>query len=185
MRRAIRRRGTRRLSGKRETEWISGGNGFDLENTVGAVTQFFEIINLVDVLQHQDHLTLVRIVGEVYFATRTIATNVATAVSWGLFKAQCDNTGAFIGLDPANELDDDSEDWIHKKTVFLSEGQGGTPVGAIFTNDYHSAHVDIRVMRKLQGLDQLLFAVGTNGTFGSTNDSIFLGVFLRCLVKLF
>lgn len=174
------RRGAGRRRVRRLTDWISGSQGFDEENSVLIGPQFFTIINLADLEQHNDRMTVCRMVGQIYFRQRKSAANDFSVICWGIYHGQSDGAGSVFPLSPSSLQDADSENWLFRRTVALVDNSAA--VGSDMLNSYESAAFDTRVMRKLEGLEQLVLAVQID--FTTSPSPAFVGVWMRSLVKL-
>jgi len=173
-----------RSGAKRLTDWISGSQGPDPENPIGATPVQFVVINTQDLDDHDDRFTVVRIVGEVYFRCRIPAIDFWQTISWGIYKTTSNTAGTIIALSPSSLTDEDSEDWMFLRTVPLINHSGAQGIGAVTSNNYASAHFDIRVQRKLEGLQQIVLAAVVSANFAGAVEPVVIVQHLRSLVKL-
>jgi len=160
MRRRVRRMGRR--GPRRKTDWIPCITGTSPTNPVTdnvATTIFDAWIDTFDMTAHTEQLTVVRMVGEVYFGfqrAQEILPVGAILVSWGFYVSALDDSGATIVLDPGSDASSDSEDWMFRRTVEVVPFSPATLGAAVF-NSWDSAHFDTRVMRKMEGRKTLNF----------------------------
>jgi len=176
-RRVARSRG--RLRPRRKTDWIGGGSALELEFPVTAIPQAYSLIDLQDMDEHQDRMTVIRIRGQIAFARTVAATNEFAFIDWGVAIQTTNSVEQLINLNPAAFDDQDSEDWLWRGSSFLGP-QHGTVVGALSCD---MIDVDIKAQRKMEGEQLLLLWAALDAFTGGGND-VLLWRNLRVLVKL-
>jgi len=193
VRRRARRLGGRSGRKRRQTDWIVSAEGLVLDPSPAfGDTVLIDLINDIDLDDHDDQLTVVRIVGELHFWD--IGENRCdTAINWrgfaGIYKTESDATGAVIELAPDDGIDGDSEAWMWRHS-FIAFPQGlsispdlGNSASSLWKGRY-STHIDLRVMRKMGGREHLVlaFRLFTDGSGSEAGYNALLQ--LRTLVKL-
>jgi len=176
----FRRRG--RVRGpRRSTDWIAGVNGeFTGDFAIAQPSKDFILVDEIDLDEHGDRFTVVRVVGEVWFTHRLVALGGAVCVAWGIYITPIDLTGAVIGLGTGFPGDDDSENWLFRRITVLS----GISPGAQCIAEYANAHIDVRVMRKMEGRMNLILQAQVVASFNGEALTAEGFANLRTLVKL-
>jgi len=176
--RARSRRGPRRL-----TDWIGGGSALETEFPVTAVPQAYSLIDLQDLDEHVDRMTVIRIRGEITFTRQVTDAQEFAIICWGVAIQTTNSLENLIQLNPAAFDDQDSEDWLWRGSAVLAPQ--GVPVGS---RSYANAtngliEVDIKAQRKMEG-EQILLLWAALDAFTPGGDDILLWRNLRVLVKL-
>ncbi len=94
-----------------------------------------------------DSTTIVRIVGSVYLGVQASPAFVAS-VYYGIYRAYIPNSGTAFRLNPSSVTDMGAENWMFWKVV--NEFQ------ADLVHHYGDDRVDIKVMRKIDGGQQIV-----------------------------
>jgi len=169
---------------RRKTDWIQARFLFSEDPISSGTAFFFDVTDLTDLEDHNDQMTVVRIVGDLLWQQPLLSMNSATVLRWGIMRTPEDEgTGIIMDMSPINSSDLDYEDWLTLGTeYFNSEGTNGSAgVGEIVIR---KTPVDLRVMRKLEGLQKIVIAAQIESIFNGPVEDIILSMHLRVLVKL-
>ncbi len=103
---------------------------------------------LMSLADDHNTTTIIRIVGAVYAGIQVAAAFVAP-VYWGIYKRQGSGSVSSLVLNPLNLTDVGDENWMHWRVLyhFLADDQIEQP----------DAGVDIKVKRKIDGGDSIIF----------------------------
>jgi len=130
-------------------------------------------INANDLIEKEDALTIVRMVGEIHYGLSAQFDGLITtspsqhAVTWdeGIYLQTTDASGVGISLDPRLSTDAELDTWLwRRRNIAVFDAVGGAVKEQWWTNqDYASgmnAHLDIRVKRKMVRGTQLVYTAG-------------------------
>lgn len=196
--------------GRRGTDWINVmpfsrcSENIRVSDCIGTPENdptWFSLIDLQDVEDHNDNITLERLVGDLYFTVYGGLQGVEsthTRVSWqimcGIYVSEVTDgaVSQWTALDPfavTNNDRDSSWLWFKEWTVQLCAGKSDFATVFESTQFMPDARIDLRVKRKLKGTSELILAVqclrdrqGTSG--GILVEDVNLYGQLRALVKL-
>lgn len=177
-----------RINLKRKTDWIASATGRASETFSENFVDLVAIIDLQDLENHQDTLTVERMVGEYALFCAEPTPDYSAHVYMGIAIRQCDDTGAVIPINPESNVDADSEDWMWRRHYILHnngtfDATPGLFRGCPVASTWEEAHFDIHVRRKMEGRDQLvLFTFYEVLTGAGTN--LLQSFNFRTLVKL-
>ena len=183
MRRSIRRR-TRRTGIRRQTDWIPTVAPITtVQNVSPSNPALIALVDEVDVLDKQDHLTVERIVGE-FFAIPLENGGNPVPVVWmaaGIIVSDLDNTGGVTSYNPTDP-DDAEAAWLWRKSWLWGTTAGiAAPVHA-----FPITSLDVHVRRKMGQREVLLLCItGFIVPGSSAINDLELGLNIRTLVKLF
>jgi len=171
-------RGRRRV--RRLTDWIGGGAALETEFPVQALPQAYSLIDLQDLDEHVDRMTVIRIRGQILFQCRRDAAQEFRIGCWGIAVHTSDANGDFQNLNPAAFADQDSEDWLTRGS-FVLDGTYDSTVGEFYSTGM--IEVDVKAQRKMEGTQLLLLWAALDAFTPGGND-VLLWRNLRVLVKL-
>lgn len=173
----------------RKVDWIASAIGRASETMPPNAVDGVNLIDLADLQDHNDNITVERMVGEYHLAAVECNSDYFARVYMGIAIRDCDEFGGVIFLNPENDEDADSNDWLWRRHILLSAqgirlaGAGlDRAAGAIITTQ-EQAHFDIHVRRKMKGRDQLVLFTFYTVDNGAGNNLVQSFNF-RTLVKL-
>jgi len=171
-------RGRRRA--RRLTDWIGGGVALETEFPVQAIPQAFSLIDLQDMDEHVDRMTVIRIRGQILFQRRRDAAQEFAIGTWGISVQTTNSLENLIVLNPSAFDDQDSEDWLTRGS-FVLDGSYDSTVGEFYSTGM--IEVDVKAQRKMEG-EHLLLLWASLDAFTPGGNEILLWRNLRVLVKL-
>lgn len=183
------RRGRRgRATIKRKTDWVLSASGSAFETMPFDSVDGVNLLDLQDLEEHQDVLTVERIVGEYSLRIVSPTPDFLMEVYTGIAVRDCDNVGGVIFLNPEDDEDGDSGDWMWRRHYHLTPGvafdNAGIPTGGAAYSNFDQAHLDVHVRRKMKGRDQLVLFTIAHIRQGALVNQPTQSFNLRTLVKL-
>jgi len=177
----MRRRGRVRRSGmRRQTDWIPQTND-------GAVLQtsnvaLIALVDELDIEEHQDHLTIERVVGEVVLCARdSVGATCPAIIYMGIIVSDADSGGGVTPWGPASSTDAESE-WLWRRMYH-------SLVPTLGAESYQPSQFDIHVRRKMSQRQALLLNITAfTSSFPATPQQptdMDIWMNIRTLVKLF
>jgi len=182
-----RRRRTRRSGMRRQTDWIPQVNdGAFFQIDISTTPALIALVDEVDIEEKQDHLTIERVVGEVFVYTRAVSGNLTEAIIYaGIIVSDVDTSSGVTPFSPSD--DDDSEgEWLWRRAWGFFPA---TAADVRVLNAEWPTHLDVRVRRKMSQRQALLLCITavptpfSTGVLAPTDIDVALNI--RTLVKLF
>lgn len=169
----------------RQTDWIASATGSAFESFPLGQVDGVNLVDLADMTDHNDCVTVERIVGEYFIRVVNPSADTVIMFFMGIAVRQCDENGAVIFLDPIDDQDADSNDWLWRRHYIIAPLFPvivDTTGGHVFST-YEEAHLDVHVRRKMRGRDQLVLFTHGVQLQGQAPNPI-QSFQLRTLVKL-
>jgi len=171
----FKRKGPRRL-----TDWIGGGAALETEFPIVGGAQLYDIIDLQDMDEHVDRMTVERVRGWIVVETRTAAIQLRAIANFGIYVTDVEQAGAETVLSSGALVDQDSELWMWRYTLPIYPDTDGTPVGGTWGRGFE---VDVKARRVMEGRQKLVLSA-TLSVQSAGLDDVILYKNLRALVKL-
>jgi len=171
----------RRSGSRRLTDWIGGGAALEIDFPITSVPQLFDIVDLQDMDEHVDRMTVERVRGEIGISWIPDAAVQAVLIAYGIYVTDVEESGSETVLQPFNLADQDSELWMWRYTECLTAGSMATIGNSILSR----IEVDVKAKRVMEGRQKLVLSAEVGVIVGQpfAND-LLLWKNLRALVKL-